>query len=73
MILAEWIRVMVCVKEKLCDLQEAHLNSQMLPGWENMERLLGTESHRLFLDFPSSRRQSVWGVEKSRDPINDLK
>lgn len=53
--------VMVCVKEKLCDLQEAHLNSQMLPGWENMERLLGTESHRLFLDFPSSRRQSVGG------------
>lgn len=44
--------------EKLWELQEAHLNSLMLPDWENMERLLGTDVHRLFLDFPFPQRKS---------------
>lgn len=42
---------------RLWELQEAHLNSLTLPDWENMERLLGTDAHLLFLDFlPFHRR-----------------
>lgn len=41
--------------QRLWELQEAHLNSLTLPDWENMERLLGTDAERLFLDFPPSR------------------
>lgn len=51
--------------QKRWELQEAHLNSLMLPDWENMERLLGTDAHRLFLDFPFPRRKS--GVKQGPD------
>lgn len=45
----------------------------MLPDWENMERLLGTDTRRLFLDFPFPWQKKKKKRGKSRDPINNLK
>lgn len=52
-------------EERLEKLQQAHLNSVMVPDWESRQRLPGRDAQRLFLDLLFPRRGS--GEEERPD------